>query len=194
MVHFKAQTLTDLQLLTRPMCSTSVLRTANGALMVEWSSHKRPQYLPKIRSREKWHTLPWIQLMCVGERRLLNDCVCVLGWGYWGRQHGHTGREGGRETEGRAGWGLQSFPGRALSHGSFSSWDSVNSDWMVMRKVPGRAGQHRERQPRMNIVPSSRLCFGWCFERISKQRSSLVPLLLHPSCSSTFASLSPLQW
>lgn len=60
-------------------------------------------------------------------------CVCLcasvcagvglLGGG--GRQRGQRG-EGGRvvaggETEGRAGRGLQSFPGRALSHGSFSS-------------------------------------------------------------------------
>lgn len=57
-------------------------------------------------------------------------CVCLCasvcaGVGLLGgRQRGQRG-EGGRVvgggTEGRAGRGLQSFPGRALSHGSFSS-------------------------------------------------------------------------
>lgn len=50
---FKAKALTDLQLLTWPMRRDSIMRTVNGAPMAERSSHKRLQYLPKIRSREK---------------------------------------------------------------------------------------------------------------------------------------------
>lgn len=60
-------------------------------------------------------------------------CVCLcasvcagvglLGGGEaaWTEGGGREGSVGGGETEGRAGRGLQSFPGRALSHGSFSS-------------------------------------------------------------------------
>lgn len=60
---------------------------------------------------------------------------------------------------------------------------------MVMRKVPGRAGQHGERQPRMKIAPPSRLLF-WLVFQAHKQTALLIgsitvtPLVVQHICFS----------
>lgn len=80
---------------------------------------------------------------------------------------------------GRVGWGLYSFPGWALSRSSFSSWDSVNRQWLrVTRKVPGRAGQHRRRPPCMKIVAPVKALF-WLLLQAHKQTALLIGPITH---------------
>ena len=117
-------------------------------------------------------------------RRRLHDSVCVcvqayvLGWGCWGRQRQRGQRGGGREgrgeTEGRAGRGLQSFPGRALSHGSFSSWDSVNRQWLNGDEKGAGAGRtaQREAAPHENCAPVKALF--WLVFQAHKQTALLI--------------------
>lgn len=104
-------------------------------------------------------------------------CMHVLGVGLLGI---HCGQWGEGTVEGRARWGLPSFPGRALSYGSFSSCNSVNRQWLNGDEKGagvGRPGQGGG-QTRMKIVPPLKLCFGWYLKHISKQHTSLAPLLL----------------
>lgn len=109
---------------------------------------------------ERSYTLSWIHLRCVGEEvaPLLCVCVCVRCDGVvgeWGAGGGAAWTERARETKGRAGRGLQRFPGRALSRGSFSSWDSVNRQWLngdekgagVGRTAQGEAAPHENCAP-----------------------------------------------
>lgn len=104
MLLVKAPTLTDLQQLTWPMGSTSASGLVNGGPKVEWSSHKRPQYLPKKRKRRAV-TLSPMALVDVCGRAKAALCVCVFAcmcmcWVVGG---GSVDREGWREMDGRAG-------------------------------------------------------------------------------------------
>lgn len=151
--------------------------------MVEWSSHKRPQYLPEIRSGEKLHTLSWIHLRCVGEEVAPWLCMCCDGVVGEGRQRGRRERR-------KAGRGLQSFPGRALSHGSFSSWDSVNRQWLNGDEKGAGAGRTAQREAALheNCAPVKALF--WLVLRAHKQTVlfigsiTVTPLVVKHICFS----------
>lgn len=70
-----------------------------------------------------------------------------------------------------AGWGLQRFPGRALSYSSFSSCRSVNRQWLNGDEKGAGEGR-TETRPRMKTVPLSSFFVFGCHLKHTKANGS----------------------